>query len=141
MKRNGDKNKSTSIPNTLNTKKIKNATPLTYDGIKFQSKLEVYCYKKLKDNNIKSEYETITYTVIDSFIYNNEKIRKITYTPDFVGKNFIIECKGWMNDSFPLRWKLFKYFLYKNNLNYELYLPRNQKEVDDIINNILNKNA
>lgn len=126
---------STKVKNT----KVKNATPTVYDEINFRSKLEVYCYKKLKQNNIKTGYESHVFTLLDSFKFNDEIIRKMTYKPDFVGENFIIECKGMMNDSFPLRWKFFKYFLYKNNLNYKLYLPRNQKEVDNVIIDILNK--
>ena len=36
-----------------------------------------------------------------------KKIRAITYTPDFIGDGFIIECKGRPNESLPL-WA-FKY--------------------------------
>ena len=32
--------------------KVRNATPTEYDGIKFKSKLEAYCYKQLKENSI-----------------------------------------------------------------------------------------
>lgn len=115
-------------------KKVKNATPLVYENIKFRSKLEVYCYKKLKENKIQAEYESTQYVLLDSFKYNGEIIRKMTYKPDFVGADFIIECKGRANDAFPLRWKLFKYYLFKNNLNYMLFLPRNQRDVDKVIN-------
>ena len=51
-------------------------------------------------------------------------------TPDFVGKDYIIECKGRANESFPIRWKLFKLWLTKNNIGKTLYKPQNQKEVD-----------
>ena len=37
-----------------------------------------------------------------------KKYLTIKYTPDFIGKDFIIETKGRANESFPLRWKLFK---------------------------------
>lgn len=80
-------------------KKVRNATPLVYENIKFRSKLEVYCYKKLKENNINAEYESTQYVLLDSFKYNGENIRKMTYKPDFVGTNFIIECKGRANDA------------------------------------------
>jgi len=50
----------------------------------------------------------------------------MTYLPDFVGKDFIIECKGLMGDSFPLRWKIFKYTLMQSKANYKLSLVRNQ---------------
>ncbi|HSH51275.1 MAG TPA: DUF1064 domain-containing protein, partial [Bacteroidales bacterium] len=105
--------------------------------IKFRSKLEVYCYKQLKKHNINIEYESITFTILESFKYKNKTIRKMTYTPDFIGDNFIIECKGYMNDAFPLRWKLFKYFLYKNKMEIDLYLPRNQTEVDKMVLEII----
>ena len=39
-----------------------------------------------------------------------KKILGIKYTPDFTGKDYIIECKGRANESFPLRWKLFKHY-------------------------------
>ena len=113
--------------------KVKNATPTQLDGIKFRSKLEAYTYKKLKEANIKAEYEPIHFELIPKFEYQGEKIRAMTYLPDFVGKDFIIECKGLIGDSFPLRWKIFKYTLMKRNSNYKLYLVRNQKQVDELV--------
>lgn len=113
--------------------KIRNVQPNTFDGIKFRSKLETYTYKKLKEANIAADYESTHFELIPKFEYNNEKVRAMTYLPDFVGKDFIIECKGLIGDSFPLRWKIFKYTLMQKNLNYKLYLVRNQKEVDAMI--------
>lgn len=113
--------------------KIKNAQPNVYDGIKFRSKLETYTYKKLKEAGIKAEYEPIHFELIPKFEYQGEKVRAMTYLPDFVGKDFIIECKGLIGDSFPLRWKIFKYTLMKQNSNYKLYLVRNQKQVDELV--------
>ena len=116
--------------------KVKNATPNVYDGIKFRSKLETYTYKKLKEAKIKADYEPTHFELIPKFEYQGEKVRTMTYLPDFVGKDFIIECKGLMGDSFPLRWKIFKYTLMKQNSNYKLYLVRNQKQVDELINKL-----
>lgn len=113
--------------------KVRNATPTQLDGIKFRSKLEAYTYKKLKEANIKAEYEPIHFELIPKFEYQGEKVRAMTYLPDFVGKDFIIECKGLIGDSFPLRWKIFKYTLMKQNSNYKLYLVRNQKQVDELV--------
>lgn len=113
--------------------KVKNATPTQLDGIKFRSKLEAYTYKKLKEANIKAEYEPIHFELIPKFEYQGEKVRAMTYLPDFVGKDFIIECKGLIGDSFPLRWKIFKYTLMKQNSNYKLYLVRSQKQVDELV--------
>lgn len=113
--------------------KVRNATPLIYDNIEFKSKLEVYCYQKLKESNIQAEYEGKIFVLVPAFTFNKEKVRKMTFTPDFVGETFVIECKGFRNDVFPLKWKLFKYYLYKNRIRYSLYLPRNRKDVDAVI--------
>ena len=40
-----------------------------------------------------------------------KKILNIKYTPDFVSTSFIIECKGRANESFPIRWKMFKKYV------------------------------
>lgn len=113
--------------------KVKNATPTQLDGIKFRSKLEAYTYTKLKEANIPIEYEKHRYMLLPSFIFENKTIRAITYLPDFVGSNFIIECKGYPNDSWALREKLFKYYLVNNLPNYKYYIVHNQKEVDQLI--------
>lgn len=119
--------------------KVKNAQPNTYDGIRFRSKLETYTYKKLKEAKIKADYESTHFELIPKFEYQGEKVRAMTYLPDFVGKDFIIECKGLIGDSFPLRWKVFKYTLMKQNSNYKLYLVRNQKQVDELIEKLKNE--
>ena len=119
--------------------KVRNATPNIYDGIKFRSKLETYTYKKLKEAGIDAEYESTHFELIPKFEYNGKKVRAMTYLPDFVGKNFIIECKGLVTDSFPLRWKIFKYYLKQENKDYKLFLVRNQKQVDEMVNELSKK--
>lgn len=130
---------------------------VTYDGITFQSGLEKYMYTALKKANIKAKYEGATYELIPSFNYDKpcyerqangkgdyknrsgKKIRGITYTPDFVGTDFIIECKGRANESFPIRWKLFKIYLFHTRSEVTLYKPQNQKECDETVSLILGK--
>lgn len=116
--------------------KVKNATPNEYDGIKFRSKLETYTYKKLKEANIYSEYERHRYELLPAFTFQGSKIRAITYLPDFVGDNFIIECKGFPNEAWPLREKLFKYHL--RDTKYKFYIVHTQKEVDKLISELKN---
>jgi hypothetical protein len=129
--------------------KVKNVQKPKFDGINFQSKLEMHCYKKLKEEKIPIEYEGTTFTIFPATIYpqacyegttkklynKGSKIRPITYTPDFIDPNgkFIIETKGYANESFPLRWKLFKKHLKDNNHHYVLFMPRNKKQVDEVI--------
>ena len=127
------------------------AKKISYDGISFASGLERYTYIALKKNKLYEGYESETYQIIESFNFPNisyekqanskgeyinrgsKKILGIKYTPDFIGKDYIIECKGRPNESFPLRWKLFKLWLTKNNIGKILYKPQNQKEVDRTI--------
>ena len=133
------------------------AKKVEYDGIKFASGLEKYMYVVLKEAKIKAKYEGQSYELVPSFSFKNKsyerqanskgefkerggkQIRAITYTPDFVGRGFIIECKGRPNESFPIRWKLFKRYISKNLPNVTLYKPQNQKECDEIVSLILGK--
>ena len=127
---------------------------ITVDGIKFASGLEAYMYKALKQAKIPAAYEGSTYTIFQGFNFNKvcyercgngkgdyknrgeKKILPIKYTPDFIGKGFIIETKGRANEAFPMRWKLFKHYA-EHNLNSVLYKPQNQKECDETVKLIL----
>jgi len=121
------------------------------DGITFASGLEKYMYLALKKAKIKADYEGETFTLIDGFEFDttsherqsngkgefkdrgNKKILPIRYTPDFVNEWFIIECKGRANESFPMRWKLFKRMINKQRPYVTLYKPQNQKECDQVV--------
>lgn len=121
--------------------KIRNATPTEYDGIKFRSKLEMYTYKKLREARIDADYEQHRFELLPAFVaLSGKKYRAMTYLPDFVGKNFIIECKGFPNESWPLRKKLFEYALVRDNLKYDFYEVHTQKEVDTLVLNLKEKN-
>ena len=131
---------------------------VTYDGVAFASGLEKYMYQALKKAKIKAEYEGRSYTLIEGFDFEsssyerqsngkgqfvdrgNKKIQPIKYTPDFVGEDFIIETKGRANESFPMRWKLFKRFINKCYPHVTLYKPQNQKECDQVIELLTIKN-
>ena len=118
--------------------KVRNATKVERYGIQFKSKLECYTYEAFMNAGISVKYEPKHFTLIPNFEYLGEKIRPITYLPDFVGKNFIVECKGLITDSFPLRFKLFKRYLKQHHSTNKVYLVRNQKQVDEMIQEIIN---
>lgn len=114
--------------------KIKNATPNIYDGIKFRSRLETFTYKELKAAGIEAEYEQHIFQLLPAFVSKSgKKYRSMKYKPDFVGKDFIIECKGYPNDAWPLRMKLFEYVLLSQNLPYNFYVVHTQEEVESLI--------
>ena len=131
---------------------------VTFDGITFASGLEKYMYIALKKAKIHAVYEGATFELQEGFIFDNEsferqsngkgdmvnrgskKILNIKYTPDFVSDTFIIETKGRANESFPLRWKMFKKYVKVNLPSVTLYKPQNQKECDKVIELIIQKN-
>lgn len=127
------------------------AKKITYDGINFASGLERYTYMALKKEKLFEQYEGEVFHLIEGFNFPNEsyekqsngkgdytnrgskKILGIKYTPDFTGKDYIIECKGRANESFPMRWKLFKLWMTNTGDSRPLYKPQNQKDVDRTI--------
>lgn len=113
--------------------RVKNATKVDAYGLHFRSKLELYTYEAFKEAGIPVKYEPKHFTLLPKFEYLGEKIRPITYLPDFIGKGFVVECKGLMGDSFPLRYKLFKYYLKRHHSKMRCYLVRNHKQVDEMI--------
>ena len=117
--------------------KVKNATAVDEYGIHFRSKLELYTYEAFMNAGIPVKYEPKHFTLIPKFEYLGKKIRAITYLPDFIGKNFVVECKGFIRDSFRLRYKLFKYYLKRHHSKMRCYLVRNHKQVDEMIQDIL----
>ena len=155
---------TTQVIMTMRRTKIKRkrgpvrSKKVTFDGITFASGLEKYMYQALKKAKIKSKYEGQTYVLQESFNFavdsferqangkgdmvnrGQKKILNIKYTPDFVSDSFIIECKGRANESFPLRWKMFKKYVNDNLKHVTLYKPQNQKECDKVVELITNKN-
>ena len=134
------------------------AKKVTFDGITFASGLEKYMHIALKKAKIHNTYEGCTFVIQEGFMFENKsyerqangkgemvnrgskKILPIKYTPDFVRDSFIIECKGRANESFPLRWKMFKNYVKEHYPHVTLYKPQNQKECDKVIELITKKN-
>lgn len=144
-------------------KKIKNATPLTYNGINFKSKLEVTCYKELVAQGFNPLYEKRVFTLWTGFkptipFYNRKKktkqleldkakLRDITYTPDItfmMGDTLIIiELKGQENDVFPVKKKLFRGILEDmgNTMYFEIRSKKELLKAIDIIKTQCNGNT
>ena len=114
-------------------------------------------YIALKKAKIHAVYEGATFVLQEHFMFDvdsyerqangkgdmvnrgQKKIQNIKYTPDFVSDSFIIECKGRANESFPMRWKLFKLLVTQQFPDTVLYKPQNQAECDRTIQLILEK--
>ena len=112
--------------------KVINATPCSYNGIDFKSKLEMNIYKAIESEGYIPLYEPITFTIWNGFkpripfykknkssrkmALENTKIRDITYTPDIIfyagTRMILVEVKpDYENDVFPYKKKLFRRFL------------------------------
>ena len=140
-------------------RKIKNATPTEYNGIQFKSRTEVMVYKTLLQYGFKPCYEPTKYGVWRGFKptvptykpdktgqlkLEEKKIIDITYTPDFIfmapdKKTVIImEVKGgFLNDTYPLKEKMFRGYLEgllkKSNQPTMFFQVRSKQQVIDAI--------
>lgn len=122
----------------VENKKIKNARICVYDGITFKSTLEMSCYKHFLEAGIKLEYEPRTYVLVQKSRTNFEcyeknkdvrTIREMSYTPDFEYEGNILEIKGFCNETYPLKAKLFKQYLNDIKFTGRLFLLKNKSEI------------
>ena len=147
----------------IKRKKVKKTTrwstakKVLYDGIVFQSGLELYMYKGLKKAGIQFSYEGESYTLIEATEYKGEcferftkkskqlkireAVRKTIYTPDFIGEKerWIIETKGFAIQPFPLKWKMFKLKMNKRKNPPILFMPKNEKDCDQTVELLIEK--
>lgn len=140
-------------------KKIINASPLEYDGIYFKSKLEKMAYQTLKEQGFPVLYEPKKFIIWEGFrpnvpFYNKDastrmlkmdskKIIDISYTPDLMFEYnnhlIIIEMKGFENNTYPLKKKIFRKWLesnYPNSIYFEIFTKKQLLQAIDIIKNL-----
>lgn len=123
-------------------KKIKNAKPTEYNGVKYRSKLESEFAKVFDENGVPFKYEPFKITLIPSFKYLGQTIRDVSYTPDFVVyNNIIIEAKGFPNDAYPLRKKMVLKYIVDNNYNYEFYEIKTKNQLLKLIEELKTKES
>jgi hypothetical protein len=132
----------------------------SFKGIKYKSGLEKNMAILLDSAGIDFSYESKTFEVVEGFNFDfdcyerqangkgdminrgRKKILPIKYTPDFIGEGFIIETKGYANETFPLRWKLFKKMLADAGIVKPLvvYKPQKISECEEVIKLIKKQN-
>lgn len=140
-------------------KKILGATSLISDNITFKSKLEVTIYKELLRAGFNPKYEEQKFVIWEGIkptklFYNRDiktkmlkldmgKMRDITYTPDFTFKYkkylIIIEAKGFENDTFPIKKKLFRGLLETMKtpvIYFEVYTKKQLVQAIEIIKSL-----
>lgn len=108
-------------------KKIANASSSEYKGTRYRSKLEASCARLLEGSGMEWGYEVTRQVVWKGFKLDRVRAYKhakgkgmtpmkprqadITYTPDFTvripGGLAFIEAKGFPNDRYPMKRKMF----------------------------------
>ena len=108
------------------------------NGVKFDSKLEFYCYNQLNLLGFEFEFQETT-ILIDKFRYNGAGIRAITLTVDFVlnidGKVIYIDTKGFATEVSKIKYKMLKNLL-KDKPNTEVVWLHSQKEVNEYLSKL-----
>lgn len=115
--------------------KIKNATKLVVDGVKFDSRLEYYMYTLLQGAGIEFDYQK-TFVLQPKFRYRTENVRAICKIVDFhlESRNIICETKGFSNDVSPIKHKMLKFALLKEyGISPDVVMVKNKKECDEFI--------
>lgn len=94
--------------------------PKEYNGKTYRSTLEAETAEVLDKLGIPFEYETRKIELLEGFrcVYQKDKVRSITYTPDFIIGPVMLECKGFETPE----WKLKKKLIFK-------YLQENEPEI------------
>jgi hypothetical protein len=111
---------------------------LEINGVKFDSKLESFCYDLL--NKLKFEFEFQKKIIlIDGFRYNKKAIRPITLTVDFVVKHndidYYIDIKGFATDVSKIKYKMLRYQL-KDNPKTDVLWLHSQRAILQFLNNL-----
>lgn len=122
-----------------------------YDGVIFDSMLEVNCYKALKaagiefDHHVKHELFPPFISTVKSYdtdgrkgkeLYlSTEKFGKMAYSPDFEAKDgsWYIETKGFLRPEAAMRIKIFKMRLTEEGKPAYYFMPRNKMHIDQTI--------
>ena len=146
------------IVENYENKKIKNAQKHIYNGIKFNSGLEVTAYKLFVAAGFQPQYEPRTFNVWQGKkfsvpcydMHNDRKLKKdvwgintykpydLKYTPDFIfyitdssgaEKMIVIESKGFPSEKYAYQKKLFRSWLEDNAPNSMFFEVHNQKQI------------
>ena len=114
---------------------------IIFNDIKFDSKLELYCYKLLNEMGVSFIFQK-KIILVDKFKYNDKTIRAITLTVDFVledeEKTIYLDTKGFATEVAKIKYKMLKNKLKDNPLTEVVWL-NTQKNVKQFIINLKNK--
>jgi hypothetical protein len=96
------------------SERIQNVKPTEWNGRKYRSTLEAETAKVLDGLGIPFQYEERKILLQQGFRcpYQKDKVRDLTYTPDFIIGPIMLECKGFETPEWKIKKKLlFKYLV------------------------------
>ena len=118
----------------------RSGTKIEKYNIQFDSLLELDVYEEFLNRGIELKrgesikvFEPFNASIICysndnkkfEFKQESSSIRGIEYTPDFIlNNNIYIELKGFANETFRYRWKLFKQYITENKPDSKIFLVR-----------------
>ncbi len=119
-------------------RKVINATKTEQNGVVFDSRLERYMHDLLKMHGIRFLFQK-KYTLQESFVYNGESVRPITYTLDFYLPDFdvAIDTKGLATQQGVLRIKMLKRLFADLGRNTVIELPRTKDECYSLVSRLI----
>jgi hypothetical protein len=108
-----------------------------YNGLKFDSTLELYCYQMLERFKIPFKFQ-VRYELQPSFkSWKEENVRSIYMKVDFVikleDKWIFIDTKGFATDTAKMKYKMLEYQYQKTGREYEVWWLKNKKEVKNYV--------
>jgi hypothetical protein len=109
------------------------------DGVKFDSKLELFCYQQFKSLGLEFDFQR-TILLQEGFRFKGKWIRPITMIVDFVlhhdGQKIYIDTKGFATETSKLKYKMLKFYVREDSSADVVWL-HSQKEVKEFLFNLL----
>jgi hypothetical protein len=117
-------------------------TKITVDGVKFDSKLELFFYNYMNDMGLDFDFQ-VSIELIPKFKYNEQSIRPITARVDFIlrhnGTTYYIDTKGFPTETAKIKYKMLRYVLHDKEIKTDVVWLKSQKESKEFINQITNQ--
>lgn len=111
----------------------------TWNGIKFDSKLEEYAYRLMEAHGIEFEFQ-VPIELIPEHRINGKAVRKTEVIVDFVIKTdekvIYMDTKGFATQVAKLKYKMLGYKKLQEEANFEIHWLKSNKAVLEFVNNI-----
>lgn len=119
------------------SERIQGVQPKEYGGRKYRSTLEAETAETLDKMGIPFQYEERKITLQKGFRcpYQKDKVRDLTYTPDFCIGSIMLECKGFETPEWKIKKKLLFKWLMENEPETIFYQVKSQRQLLEALDN------